>query len=209
MVNTERAKVAKVVKPVVAPVVNNVIIEYGEKMFEALLNKHRHLYLYGNITSDSSEKLNKKLVAMAIDKPNTPIVLEINSGGGGCIAGLSIIDTMASIPCPIYTVVTGYAASMATFISIAGTKRYMTPNAYWMAHPISSMKGDYIGFLKDSMEWLNDLEKTCLNMYSKKTNIPKALIEKCRRGEVWLNAKQCLKYNVVDELYKKQLIVKG
>jgi len=188
--------------------VNHITLDYGDKVYSAILNKYRRVFMYGNISTTSAEELNKKLIAMSIDSPEKPITIEINSGGGSCIAGLSIIDTIESLSCPVYTIITGVSASMATFISIAGDRRFITKNAYWMAHPISLMKADYIGFLKDSMPWLKGLEKRCLSMYLKKTNLPKETIEKCKRGEVWLNAKQCIKYNVADEILKKQVIVR-
>jgi len=198
-------KTGKETKPVVDS--TSILAEYDDKMYSAILNKHRTVFLYGVITNSQSEKINKKIMALAIEKPNVPIILEINSCGGSCVAGLSIVDTLLCIPCPIYTVISGLAASMATFISIVGDKRLIRPNAYWMAHPIASMKSDYLGFLKDSMEWLNDLEKRCLDIYRKYTNIPENLIIKCQRGEVWLNAKKCKKYSIVDKVLKDQIFV--
>lgn len=201
MAKEERKSIIKKVEKVQQ---NHITVDYGSKVYKAILNKNRRVYLYGTISSISAEALNQKLVAMSLDKPGIPIILEINSGGGSCIAGLSVIDCINSLSCPVYTIVTGYAASMATFISIQGKRRFITKNAYWMAHPISSLKSDYIGFIKDSMVFMKDLEKRCLNMYKKQTKLPASLLKKWQRGEVWLNARQCIKYGVCDEILKKQ-----
>lgn len=188
---------------------NLIVKDYSKDVYEAILNKSRHLFLYNSINNDKAEIINKQLIALAIEKPKVPIMLEINSGGGSVTAGLSIIDTIKTLSCPVYTVVSGIAASMATFISIVGSKRFMMPNAYWMAHPMSAMRKDYLGFLKDSIEWMKKMEKRVLNLYEENTNLPYDLIEKCTHNEVWLDSKQCKKYGVIDKIITRRLIIKG
>ena len=89
---------------------------------------------------------------------------------------------------------------MATFISIVGTKRFMTRNSYWMAHPIHSWNDDYLPYLKDSVKWLERLEKRMLKIYKKYTKLTKADYDQFKNGELWLNAKQALKKGIIDRI---------
>jgi ATP-dependent Clp protease protease subunit len=60
----------------------------------------------------------------------------INSPGGIVTSGLAIYDTMQYIKSPVSTVCTGMAASMGSFLLMAGEKgqRIALPNARIMVH---------------------------------------------------------------------------
>lgn len=88
-----------------------------------------------------------------------PIYLYINSGGGSVTAGLTIVDNIALIKSPVYTVCYGIAASMAAVIFSVGEKghRYMTPHSELMIHQpwnsasISGMKETDLAGLAEEM----------------------------------------------------------
>lgn len=165
-----------------------------------ILNQSRIIFLYGEIDEKSSEEINKKLITMHIIDNKKPIIIEINSGGGCCTSGLAIIDTMKVIRNPIYTNIVGRACSMATYIAMAGDKRFMTKNSYWMAHPMSTWKADYINFVKDSLKWLNRLDKRLDGIYKKYTKLNKADFDKFHTGELWFDAKECKKKGIIDKI---------
>ena len=64
----------------------------------------------------------------------------INSPGGSVTAGLSIYDTMQFIKSPVSTIVMGQAASMGSFLAMAGEpgKRFVLPHSRTMIHRVSS-----------------------------------------------------------------------
>lgn len=171
-----------------------------DKYFNDVLNAKRIIMMYGEINSPMAKDINSKLLAMAILSRKDPILFEINSPGGSCPDGLAIIDMMTRIGSPIFTIVTGEACSMASLISIVGNMRFMTDNAYYMMHPIREWICDYLEFIKDRVAYVNKLEERCLNIYRKYTKLPKELIAKSQRGEVWLSAKECLKYKIIDRI---------
>ena len=105
---------------------------YNEEFYYKILNQHRYILLYDEISNCSADMVCSKLRAMNYLNKTEPITLEINSPGGFVTYGLSIIDTIISIDAPIHTIVSGEACSMAAMISIVGTKRFITPNGFWM-----------------------------------------------------------------------------
>jgi ATP-dependent Clp protease, protease subunit len=99
------------------------------------------IYFLGDITDDAAERLGQALVSMSVeraDRPDKPITLYINSGGGSVGAGLAmmqIIYRMRSLyKVTINTVVTGYAYSMGAIVFQAGDKRQIGTFSTLMLH---------------------------------------------------------------------------
>ena len=70
------------------------------------------------------------------ENPDKDISLYINSPGGSVSAGLSIYDTMQFIKPDVSTLCMGMAASMGSFLLMAGAKgkRFALPNSRIMIH---------------------------------------------------------------------------
>ena len=62
------------------------------------------------------------------------IDLHIYSPGGDAFMGLSIYDFIRKNPVPIHTYIDGNIASAATFMFLAGAKRFMSPNSTVLIH---------------------------------------------------------------------------
>ena len=58
----------------------------------------------------------------------------INSPGGEVPSGLAIYDVMKAVGCPVRTICTGTAASMAAVLFLSGDRRDMLPHAKVMIH---------------------------------------------------------------------------
>lgn len=176
------------------------LLEKELKFSENILNKNRIIFLYSEINEDTAKEVNMALMAMHILDKKAPIMMEINSPGGSCLDGLSIIDTMVAIGNPIYTNICGEACSMATYVAMCGTKRFMTKNSYWLAHPMASWSSDYINFMKDRAKFTERLDKTLDKIYRKYTKLTKADFNKFHNGELWLNASQCKRKGIIDRI---------
>ena len=70
------------------------------------------------------------------------IDLYIQSKGGSLLPTLGLADWIISSDVPIYTWITGYAASAATLLSCVGAKRFMTKHSVMLLHQLS-MGMDY------------------------------------------------------------------
>jgi ATP-dependent Clp protease protease subunit len=174
--------------------------KYDEEFYYKLLNKNRYILLYDEIDNISGERVCSKLRAMNYLDKITPITLEIDSPGGMVCYGLSIVDTINSIKAPVYTVISGEAASMAAMISVVGAKRFMTKNAVWMEHCCSDLVGDYLTHIKDRTNYLIKLEKQMDKILKQKTKLNDIQMNQIKNGELWLFSKEALKYGVVDKI---------
>ena len=161
---------------------------------------NRQLFLNGPITDSSSDELIQKLWAIATDNPAGWITLWINSPGGSVTAGLSILDMMERIPCPIATIVSGQACSMAGIISICGDKRYMMRNSIWMAHEMHEGACDYHSKVRDRIGFYDKVNKRLVKILKTKTKLSESEIHKCEKGELWLFANQSKKKGVTDKV---------
>jgi len=174
---------------------------------------NNHIYFYADVDTDRclalvrnirviDEQLRNERASRMVpkDHPSVPIWLHIQSGGGSLHAGLATADQFSTIATPIYSLVEGYAASAATIISVACTKRFILPSAYMMIHEFSSvMWGKYRDF-QDEMKLYDMLMIQMVNFYAKRTKISKAKVRKLLDHDSWFNAEQCVEIGLVDEI---------
>lgn len=96
--------------------------------------ERREIDCVGEIDADMMYSLALQMRYLQGTDPEGQITLYINSLGGSVTDGLAIYDTMQSVSCPIRTVCTGMAASMAAVLFAAGDVREMLPHARIMLH---------------------------------------------------------------------------
>jgi len=164
-------------------------------------DKSRVLHLFKEINSDSVENIITKLLELDRDRKRRLITIYINSPGGDCGSGFALIDIMEKCKCPIKTIAVGEVASMAVPIFLAGTqgRRYISKHTFLMIHPLHLGARDYLSFAKSRVLNAEELEKLYDNYVIDRSNLPKKIIDKAKTKEVWLNAKECLKYGLADK----------
>lgn len=91
------------------------------------------------ITGYITEELADKFVVSLHDLVETPaeIAVVLSSEGGSIEEGLRIVDALGiarARGCPVHTVVSGKAYSMAAIIACAGDRRTIYPNSRLMFH---------------------------------------------------------------------------
>jgi ATP-dependent Clp protease, protease subunit len=99
------------------------------------------VYFLGTIDDQEAERFCKALLLMAIERqgrPDRPINLYINSGGGSVPSGLAMMQMMDEVRrlynVKINTTITGYAYSMGAIVFQAGDKRTMGIYSTMMLH---------------------------------------------------------------------------
>ena len=170
-----------------------------------------HVYFYSGVYNKSAAELNKLLQEksdemLALSAKHgfaRPIIyLHICSGGGSIFSGISIMDTILRLRknIDIVTIVEGYSASAGTFISIVGTKRLITANSYMLIHQLSSgLYGTYRD-LVDDMKNNEKFMKMIKDLYKKYTSVPMEIIDEILSHDLFWDASECLKMNLVDEI---------
>jgi ATP-dependent Clp protease protease subunit len=173
-----------------------------------------HVYFYGGIDERSALALNRALHELSMKLAPTafssmqevgspaPIFLHINSMGGEVFSSFAVADTIERISSltPVITVIEGAAASGATFISTAGAKRLMRKNAFMLVHELSNATWGKYTALKDDMISNDTMMKSIKEWYTSKTKLPAKELDKILSHDIWWNAKQCLKYGLIDQI---------
>jgi ATP-dependent Clp protease, protease subunit len=94
------------------------------KRDEKALNEYGIIYLSGGIDNVCAETISREIIEHNIKGDVSQMQLIINSHGGDCSAGFSIIDIMEWSRIPIYTAGIGMIASMGLLIFMAGEKNH-------------------------------------------------------------------------------------
>lgn len=168
------------------------------------LLKDRIVMCTGEVTDELAESIVAQLLYLEAEDKKKPITMIINSPGGSCLAGLSIISCMQTISCPVHTIVSGLAASMGIVIAASGEKgkRKIYPLSRVMIHQCS---GGQQGNVQDvrvnykEMEKINDIIMEHLAKCSGK-NI-ETVKNDCQR-DTWYGPKEIIKYGLIDDIVK-------
>ena len=180
----------------------------GERAFDIFsrLLRERIIFLTGPVEDGMAALICAQLLFLESENPKKEIAMYINSPGGVVTAGMAIYDTMQYIKSPISTVCMGMAASMGSFLLMAGEKgqRIALPNARIMVHQPS---GGFRGQASDIERHAEDIIKTkrALNeMYAKHTGQPLEVIERTLDRDYFMSAEEAKAFGLVDHVYERR-----
>jgi len=130
----------------------------------------------------------------------------INSPGGQVTSGLAIYDTMQYIRSPVSTICMGLAASMGSFLLMAGEpgQRVALPNARVLLHQPS---GGFSGTASDIERHAEDIIKTKrrLNeLYVKHCGRTYEEVERTLDRDHFMDAEQAKAWGIVDHIYESR-----
>jgi len=172
------------------------------KMFAKVEGKSNvaMLEIYDVITPWGVNDLISQIKAMNADE----IRVFINSPGGDVFSGMALSNALKSSNSKIKTYVTGLAASAASVIAMAGQEIIIYENSYIMCHCAWSMS---IGSAEELLATVNILEKldnTIVDIYAKKTGKDKGEILSMMKAETWFNSAEAHAYGLVDLVLKDE-----
>jgi len=163
------------------------------------------IYISGGIDGAMAESVCKEIIEYNIKAEVNQIQMVINSPGGSCPAGFSIIDIMEWSRIPIYTTGIGMIASMALLVFMAGEKgrRTITPRTSILSHRFSAFSvGNHSQLIAGRKE--EDLEhERILQHYLAYSNIKdKAELEKylLRDVDTWLTPEEAIQHGIADRV---------
>jgi len=183
----------------------------GSNDSTALQKISNHIYFYADVEHKSCLELNKvlqeksdELLALCAknDLGKPKIYLHINSYGGSIFAGISSMDTILRLreKVDIITIVEGGVASAGTFLSVVGTKRWMTKNSFMLINQLSSATWGKYKELKDDIENCDRLMDMIKSVYGKYTGVPKEELDKILEHDLWWTSDKCLEMKLIDKL---------
>ena len=173
----------------------------------AKLLKSRTVIISQQVNSELSAKVLNQLVLLEQEDPKQGITVFINSPGGEIFSGFAIFDTLRFIECPITTVVTGFAASMGSVLSLAADegRRFAMPQAKIMIH--QPMLMGYQGRAADCEIQAKEILKTrdhLINLYSEQTGRDYEEIKQAIDRDNWFSAKEALEFGLLDSIVKNR-----
>ena len=172
--------------------------------------EQNRIYFYSEVERTKNLKLNKFIRNLDLDLVNRttvlatevipPMYLHIQSYGGCVFSGFSSIDYIKGTKAPIYSIVEGCAASAATLMSVVADKRFITEHAFMLIHQLSGGVWGTYEDIVDNKKNCARLMKMIKDIYLEHTKIPKSKLNSILKHDLWLDAKQCLEYGLVDEI---------
>jgi len=147
-----------------------------------------------------------QLLFLEAENPKKEISMYINSPGGVVTSGLAIYDTMQYIRSPVSTTCMGMAASMGSFLLMAGEPglRVSLPNARIMVHqPSGGFQGQATDIMLHAQEILN-LKKRLNEIYVKHTGQQLKKIEDALERDMFLTAEGAREFGVVDKVIDRR-----
>jgi ATP-dependent Clp protease protease subunit len=177
----------------------------GERAFDIFsrLLKERIIFLNGPVEDGMSALICAQLLFLESENPKKEIAMYINSPGGVVTSGMAIYDTMQYIRSPVSTVCMGMAASMGSFLLMAGEKgsRIALPNARIMVHQPS---GGFSGQASDIERHAQDIIKTKRKLneiYAKHTGKPVEEVERVLDRDHFMTADEAKDWGLIDHVY--------
>ena len=180
----------------------------GERAFDIFsrLLRERIIFLNGPFDDGMSALICAQLLFLESENPKKEISMYINSPGGIVTSGLAIYDTMQYIRSPVATTCMGMAASMGSFLLMAGEPglRVALPNARIMVHQPS---GGFSGKASDIERHAEDIIKTKqrLNeLYAKHTGQPLEVVEETLDRDYFMTAEEAKDWGLVDHVWERR-----
>ena len=173
-----------------------------EGMASKLL-KSRTVVISQQVDAKLTTKVLSQLVLLEQEGPEEPITVFINSPGGEIFSGFAIFDMLNFIACPVTTIVTGFAASMGSILSLAADKgrRFSMPQAKIMIHQPLLM--GYQGRATECEIQAREILKTrdhLVKLYSEQTGKSREEIKKALDRDNWFTAEEALEYGLIDKV---------
>jgi ATP-dependent Clp protease protease subunit len=180
----------------------------GERAYDiySRLLRERIVFLVGPVNDQTANLVVAQMLFLESENPDKDVFLYINSPGGSVSAGMSIYDTMQFIKPDVSTMCMGLAASMGSFLLMAGAKgkRLSLPNSRIMIHqPSGGTQGQATDIEIHAREILKTREQ--LNkIYAERTGQPLEKIQADMERDFFLDPEEAKAYGLIDQVIDKR-----
>ena len=176
----------------------------GERAYDiySRLLRERVIFLVGPVNDQTANLVVAQMLFLESENPDKDISLYINSPGGSVSAGLSVFDTMQFIKPAVSTLCMGIAASMGSFLLMAGAKgkRFALPNSRVMIHqPSGGAQGQATDIEIHAREILKTREQ--LNrIYAERTGQTIEKIRSDMERDFFMDPEESKAYGLIDQV---------
>jgi ATP-dependent Clp protease protease subunit len=179
----------------------------GERSYDiySRLLKDRIIILGTAINDEVATSLIAQLLFLEVDNPNQDIHLYINSPGGSVSAGLAIYDVMQFVKCDVATYCLGMAASMGSFLLMAGAqgKRHSMPNSRILLHQPHLGDGGIGGQVTDIEIHARELVRTkkkMIDIYAEHTGKDTEYLSQVMERDFYLSSHEAQDFGLIDHV---------
>ena len=180
----------------------------GERAYDiySRLLRERIIFLVGPVHDATANLVVAQMLFLESENPDKDIFLYINSPGGSVSAGLSIFDTMQFIKPDVSTLCMGMAASMGSFLLMAGApgQRAALPNSRVMIHqPSGGAQGQASDIEIQAREIIKTREQ--LNrIYADRTGQTLERIAADMERDRWMSPSEAVDYGLIDKVLERR-----
>lgn len=164
--------------------------------------------IVNKFTEDSAKNFRKKVIHRAMQDPNQPIIIYIDSYGGYLDSLNSMLETIEQVPNEIITVCIGKAMSCGAALLAAGDYRFCGRRSRVMVHQGSSGAGGPIEGLQNDVDESKRINRQLMEMMAKrcgktlkqfKTEMKERLHKDDDEArDMYLPAKEALEIGIID-----------
>ena len=180
----------------------------GERAYDiySRLLRERIIFLVGPVNDQTANLVCAQMLFLESENPDKDIFLYINSPGGSVSSGLAVYDTMNFVKPDVSTLCMGMAASMGSFLLMAGAKgkRLSLPNAKVMIHqPSGGAQGQATDIEIHAREILKTREQ--LNkIYADRTGQAVERIAADMERDLFMSPVEAKDYGLIDQVIERR-----
>lgn len=166
------------------------------------LLKDRIVFIGSAIDDQLANSITAQLLFLAAEDPDKEICIYINSPGGSTTAGFAIYDTMQFVKPPVHTICTGFAASFAAILLLAGAKgkRFALPNSEIMIHqPHGGVQGQ-ASDIAISAERILRTRSRLNEICAERTGQLLQKVERDMDRDYFMSAQEAVEYGIIDQV---------
>ena len=176
----------------------------GERSYDiySRLLKDRIIFLGSAIDDHTANSIVAQLLFLAAEDPDKEISMYINSPGGSTTAGFAIYDTMQFVKPPVHTICTGFAASFAAILLLAGEKghRSALPNSEIMIHQPHGGAQGQASDIAISAKRILDTRRRLNEITAQRTGQPISKVEADMDRDYFMSPEEALEYGIIDKV---------
>lgn len=142
----------------------------------------------------------KRISEMLADADGEDITFNLNSEGGSVFAGTEIYSMLNQYTGKVVVNINGLSASIASVLMLGADVINMSLSGQIMIHRVSGRAFGNSDDLNKALNAFTSSEKTLVNLYHKKTGLPKNKLAEMMSKETWLTAEEALELGFVDSI---------
>jgi len=166
------------------------------------LYRERIIFLGKEVDDEIANQIVAVMLYLDSEDSTKDIRLYINSPGGSVTASSAIFNTMQHIKSDVTTICVGLAASMGSFLLMAGTKgkRFALPHSRIMIHqPMGGTRGQATDIEIEAREIVR-IKKQLNLEYATRSGQPIEKIERDMDRDYFLSAEEAKNYGLIDRV---------